>query len=572
MAPGVAHCRAMTTDHPKARNRVVAIVGRPNVGKSALFNRLAGRRLAIVHAEPGVTRDRLMRDVLWNDERLELIDTGGVCNADGSQARDRIEAGIRQQVDAALGDAGVAILVVDLAAGPHPLDEDVAGLLRGSGCRIVVAANKADTHERDDDAHAFAGLGFPVFPVSALHNRGIGDLTDAVLAMLPATVDRSVTEPLRVAVVGRPNVGKSSYINRLLRNERVIVSDVPGTTRDSIDIPFMVGSGSQARHYVLVDTAGMRRAGKVSTAVEKFSLFRAEQSIRGANVVVLVLDAVRGPTAQDKKIAALIQEHRKGCLLLVNKWDLAMDEVTQRKYGPAIQATMPFMGYCPIVFASAETGFNIRRTIDTIDHVAAQIRIDLPTGVLNRAIGKAYAKIRPPSFRGKALKIYYGAQVGVDPLRIRLFVNNPEAVRVQYTDYLIRSLREQFGLEGAPLVIQYQSRREERKGADGDGHRRAGDGTAPAPRHRPVRKTGTGDARRPDRKTGMGDGRRPDRKTGPGDARRPDRKTGPGDGRKPVRETGPGDARRADRETGAGGGRKTVARERKGRRRMGPRR
>jgi GTPase len=442
----------------QARNRVVAIVGRPNVGKSAMFNRLAARRLAIVHSEAGVTRDRLMRDVTWEDQRFELIDTGGVCNIDNATNADRIETGIRQQVVAALGDAGLAILVVDLVAGLHPLDLEVAGLLQGSGCCTVVAANKADVPERDDDTHVFMRMGFPVFPVSALHNRGIDALMAPLLAAMPPPVERSsVADPLRVAIVGRPNVGKSSYINRLLRSDRVIVSDVPGTTRDSVDIPFAIGSGPQARHYMLVDTAGMRRAGKVSSAVEKFSLFRAEKSIAGANVVVLVLDALQGPTAQDKKIAALIQEHRKGCAILVNKWDLAMDEVTQRKYGPAVQAVMPFMGHCPIVFASAQTGFNIRRTVEAIDHVATQIRLTLPTGVLNRAIKKAYDKIRPPSYRGRPFKIYYGTQVGTEPLRFRLFVNSPEAAKPQYTNYLVHSLREQFGLEGAPVIVQYKS-------------------------------------------------------------------------------------------------------------------
>ncbi len=467
----MADCRPMTNETAKARNRVVAIVGRPNVGKSAMFNRLAARRLAIVHSESGVTRDRLMREVIWEDERFELIDTGGVCNVDNARSADRIETGIRQQVDAALGDAGVAILVVDLVAGLHPMDIEVAGLLRGSGCITVVAANKADVPEHDERADVFTRLGLPVFPVSALHNRGFDDLMTPILAALPPATERSsVADPLRVAIVGRPNVGKSSYINRLLRNERVIVSDVAGTTRDSVDIPFMVGSGPQARHYVLIDTAGMRRAGKVSSAVEKFSLFRAEKSIRSANVVVLVMDAVQGPTAQDKKIAALIREHQKGCVILVNKWDLAMDEVTQRKYGPAIQATMPFMGYCPIVFASSTTGFNIRRTVEAIDHVASQIRLELPTGVLNRAIGKAYNKIRPPAYRGKPLKIYYGTQVGIDPLRFRLFVNNAEAAKPQYTIYLERSLREQFGLEGAPIILQYKNRREERSADDSAGH------------------------------------------------------------------------------------------------------
>lgn len=448
----------MTGEMYTMKQRVVAIVGRPNVGKSAMFNRFSGKRVAIVHAESGVTRDRLMREVTWGDERFELVDTGGVCTVDGAAAPDVIEAGIRRQVDAALGDAVVAVLVVDVQAGLHPMDEEVAAMLRTSGCATVVAANKADGATHDVGAVDFERLGFPVFPVSALQNRGFDALMQPVIAALPEAANPTEAHPLRVAVVGRPNVGKSSYVNRLLRSDRVIVSSTPGTTRDSVDVPFTVGKGPQARHYVLVDTAGMRRMGKVDSTVERFSLMRAEKSIRGANVVILVLDARQGPTSHDKKIAALIRNHHRGCIVLVNKWDLAQGEVTQRQYGPALVETMPFMGHCPVLFASAQSGYNIRRTVEAIDYVASQVTLAIPTGLLNRTLHQAYEQVAPPSIKGRRLKLYYATQVGQDPIRIRIFVNHPQTVRPAYRAYLVKQLRERFGLEGAPVLLQFRAR------------------------------------------------------------------------------------------------------------------
>lgn len=439
------------------KNRIVAILGRPNVGKSALFNRLAGRRVAIVHAQSGVTRDRLIREVVWENSRFELIDTGGICAPSRSE-RDEIEEGIRRQAEAAVEDATVILLVTDIQTGVHPMDEEVAALIHRSGCRVFLVANKADGERQDAGASDFSRLGFPVFPISALQNRGIDELMTKVVEALPEAENKTVITPLRVAIVGRPNVGKSSYINRLLRSDRVIVSDVPGTTRDSIDVPFSVGGGYQARHYVLVDTAGIRSSGKIDNTVERFSLFRSEQSIKEANVVVLVLDTLQGPTAYDKKIAALINEHRRGCVILVNKWDLAGSEVTQRQYEPALMKTMPFMAHCPIVFASAKDGYNVKRTVEAIDLVAAQVTGTLPTGILNRTIQDAVEKVSPPALQGRRLKLYYATQVGTDPIRIRIYVNKKDLIRPAYEIYLIKALREKFGLEGAPVLLQFQPR------------------------------------------------------------------------------------------------------------------
>jgi len=441
--------------------RVVAIVGRPNVGKSAIFNRLAGRRLAIVHEESGVTRDRLMQEVTWRDDRFELVDTGGICPLSGRESRDAIETGIREQVEAALADAAVAIFVVDVQAGLHAVDRGVAERLRSNACDVLVAANKADNDRHDLEAVEFEALGFPVFPVSALHNRGLDALMERVVAGLPPVGTADAEPAWNVAVVGRPNVGKSSYINRLLRAGRVIVSEVPGTTRDSITIPFTVGTGASARRYNLIDTAGIRRRGKIDSVVERFSRSRAEDTIRRSDIVVLVLDAAMGPTAQDKKIGALVAKHAKGCVVLANKWDL--QEMTQRQYGPLVLEAVPFLRHCPLVFASAKTGYNIRRSVEAIDHVAAQVRTVIPTGILNRALLDACRTTHAPTVGGKRLRVFYGTQVGVSPIRIRIFVNDPGIVKQPYRRYLVGAFRRKFGLEGAPVQLQFRARRASRQ-------------------------------------------------------------------------------------------------------------
>ena len=447
------------TSQQIAKSRVVAIVGRPNVGKSAVFNRIVGKRIAIVHDESGVTRDRLMREVDWDGQRFNLIDTGGVMVLTGQTEKDPIVAGVRAQVDVALGDAAVAILVVDVQQGLHPLDEEVARIIRKAGVPCVVAVNKCDEPQHEAGVEEFARLGFASFPVAAQHNRGMAELMEAVLPHLPEAKNETVAKPLRVAIVGRPNAGKSSYINRLLRADRVIVSALAGTTRDSIDVPFTIGSGAQARHYILVDTAGMRHKHSIDNAVERFSLFRAEESVKDADVVVLVLDPELGPTLQDKHIAAFIQENKKGCVILMNKWDLAMEKgMTQTQSEPVLRKVMPFISYCPIIFISAMTGLNVRKSIEVIDAVAAQTRLTLPTGMLNRTLIEATRRVVAPSKNGHRLRVYYAVQIGVAPVSIRMFVNDPKLATKQYTDFMTRSLRERFGLEGAPVEILYRAR------------------------------------------------------------------------------------------------------------------
>ena len=445
----------------KKVKRIVAIVGRPNVGKSALFNRLVGRRVSIVHEEEGVTRDRIVCEANWEGERFELIDTGGLGHFDKQVSTDQIVAGTESQAEIAITDASFIILVVDITAGLAPLDEEVARILHESGRPVILAANKSDNLQREEGAYDFDQLGFPVVPVSALHNRGIASLMEELIPQLPKEENRTEKNPLRVAVVGRPNAGKSSYINRLLRDERVIVSEIAGTTRDSIEIPFTIGSGETARHYQLIDTAGGQKDTRGKSAVEWFSNLRTDKAIENSDVVILVLDAETGPTTRDKKVAAKIIEAQKGCILLLNKWDLAKEadeEITQTQYLPALREALPFMGFAPVLFVSAKDGYNIKRSVEAIDYVAAQTLTEITTGVLNRVIQTAVTKYPPPIAKGKRLKVFYATQSGTNPIYFKIFVNNPDYARSNWLKYLQNQFREAFGLEGAPIYIKLVAR------------------------------------------------------------------------------------------------------------------
>lgn len=444
------------TDEPSPLHGppVVALVGRPNVGKSALFNRILGRRLAIVHEECGVTRDRIVARSEWNGKSFDLVDTGGLTKFNRATNANVIEAETRQQAETAIEDASLVILVVNVEDGILPIDREVERLIHQKGTPAVVAVNKCDNPERGElDAAPFERLGFPIFSVSALHNLGLQELLDHIACQLPSTPVEPVKEPLKIAIVGRPNVGKSSFINRVIRKQRVIVSDIPGTTRDSIDVPLTIGSGPTARHYLLTDTAGMRKMGKVDGAVERYSVFRAQASIERADVVALILDATKGPTAHDKTIASLIETNEKGCVVIVNKWDLMNDKTTQREYLTALSHEVPFLHWVPIIFVSAKDGYNIRQCLDAINQVAEQIQTRIPTGLLNRTIMKAYDRVKPPAIQNKRFKIYYATQLGIKPIRIGLFANDPKCLPDAYREYLISAMRKAFGLLGAPLVL-----------------------------------------------------------------------------------------------------------------------
>jgi len=359
---------------------------------------------------------------------------------------------------AALADSAAAILVVDITAGIQPLDVEVARLLRQAGRPVVLAANKADLPEWDDHTDDFARLGFPVVAISAAHNRGIEALLEEVLPHLPPVGGEAEPPRLKVAVVGRPNVGKSSYINKLTGQQRVIVSDIPGTTRDTIDVPFTLRTATGEQHYTLVDTAGMRRRGRVHQSVEKFSLFRTEQCIAEADIVVLMLDAAEGPGAQEKKIAAMIREHHRACVVLVNKWDLATGSgVKAEDYAARMRADLFFLDDIPILFVSAASGYHIRRSFEVIATVAARLSTKMPTGVLNRVLRDAFMRSQPPFTRGRQLKFYYATQTGLNPPRVTLFVNDPTLNTPTHQAYLTARLRAAFDLAGVPLVLRYRS-------------------------------------------------------------------------------------------------------------------
>ena len=439
---------------------VVSLVGRPNTGKSALFNRIAKKRVAIVFDQPGVTRDRVTREVDMGGRKVMLVDTGGIA-FDRHVTHDPLDEETRGQAALAVEDSAVCVIVVDAREGITPLDSEVIKRVRESGVPCMIAANKCDTADDDWRAAEFERFGLPVYATSAEHGRGVETLVKDVVAKLPpAEENETAARPLRVAIVGRPNAGKSSYVNRLLNAPRVIVSEIAGTTRDAVEVPFTIGSGPEARHYMLVDTAGMKPHTKMSkTSVDNFSLFRSEQAIEEADVVLLLLDPLLGPTMQDKRIAGKILDANRACVILCQKWDLAQAEgITETKAVEALRQMMPFLNFAPVVFCSNKSGYNIRRTVEAIDRAAASASEKLPTGMLNRVLTTATKKTLAPMIKGKRLKVYYGLQVSTNPQTIRLFVNDPKLVTPAYQSFLEKNIRARFGLEGAPLRIFLKAR------------------------------------------------------------------------------------------------------------------
>ena len=455
---------------------VVSLVGRPNTGKSALFNRIAKKRVAIVFDQPGVTRDRVTREVEVQGRKVMLVDTGGIA-FDRRVTHDPLDEETKGQAALAVEDSAVCVIVVDSREGITPLDSEVIAAVRKSGVPCVIAANKCDTADDDWRAAEFERFGLPVFATSAEHGRGVEALVSDVVSKLPPVdaEEESSKRPLRVAIVGRPNAGKSSYVNRLLNAPRVIVSEIAGTTRDAVEVPFTIGSGPEARRYMLVDTAGMKPHTKMSkTSVDNFSLFRSEQAIEEADVVILLLDPVMGPTMQDKRIAGKILDAHRACVLMLNKWDLALEEgiTDEKKAADAVRAMMPFLNFAPIVFCSNKSGYNIRRTVEAIDRAAASASERIPTGMLNNVIVKATKKTLSPMIKGKRLKIYYGLQVSTNPQTIRLFVNDPKLVTPAYLSFIEKNIRARFGLEGAPLRIFLKARTRKDPSGSGPGRTR----------------------------------------------------------------------------------------------------
>ncbi|MDD2234002.1 MAG: ribosome biogenesis GTPase Der [Desulfitobacteriaceae bacterium] len=438
---------------------VVAIVGRPNVGKSTLFNRIAGGLVAIVENQPGVTRDRLYRNSEWLGRKFTLIDTGGIEFREDSTS---ISAQMRRQAEIAIEEADVIILVVDGRMRPTIDDELIAQTLRRSGKPVVLAANKIENFDKIDSQlyeYYSLGVGEPI-PVSAVHGMNTGDLLDMVLAYFP-TVDEEEYDPdiIKIAVVGRPNVGKSSLVNILLGRERVIVSNVPGTTRDAIDTPFV----HDDKHYVLIDTAGMRRKGRIEELTEQYSVIRSLRAVDRSDVVLLLLDAPEDVTEQDKKIAGYVHEAGKGVILTINKWDLIeKDDKTMKKFDRQIREELGFMQYAPTIYISALTGQRVNKIIELVDFVAEQNSTRLSTSTLNTMLREWVHINPPPTDKGRRLKILYITQAGVKPPTFVLFVNDPELLHFSYRRYLENQIREHFGFEGSPIRMVIRQRDEER--------------------------------------------------------------------------------------------------------------
>lgn len=438
---------------------VVAIVGRPNVGKSTLFNKLVGARLSIVDDKPGVTRDRIYGDCEWLGHRFLLVDTGGI----EPRADDVILSQMRAQANIAIATADVIVLVTDLRSGVVATDQDVANMLQKSGKPVILCVNKCDSvGAPDPEFYEFynLGMGDPI-AVSAVHGHGTGDLLDAVIAYFPPeSEEEEEDDTIKVAVIGKPNVGKSSLINRISGQERAIVSDIAGTTRDATDTRIE----NQYGKFTFIDTAGIRRKSKVTDAIEKYSIIRARTAVERANVCVIMIDATEGFTEQDSKVAGIALDQGKGCIVVVNKWDaVEKDGNTMREYKEKLAVDFAFMKFAPFVFISAKTGQRVDRLFEQIAYVYAQSTMRISTGKLNEILGAATARVQPPTDKGKRLKIYYMTQASVCPPTFMFFVNNAQLFHFSYQRYLENQIREVFGLEGTPVRFIIRERGEGKK-------------------------------------------------------------------------------------------------------------
>ena len=428
---------------------LVAIVGRPNVGKSMLFNRLVGRRLSIVEDTPGVTRDRLYAECEWCGRRFDVVDTGGIEPTTDSE----ILLYMREQAQIAINSATVIVLVTDIRTGVTAADKDVANMLLRSRKPVVLAVNKADSTGAEDPAiYEFysLGLGDPI-AVSAVHGHGTGDLLDECLKYFPPAEEEDEEDDcIKVAVIGKPNVGKSSLINRILGEKRLIVSNIAGTTRDAVDTMF---ENEQGR-YMFIDTAGIRRKSKVDEKIEKFSAMRSQLAVERADVCIIMIDARDGVTEQDTKIAGLAHESGKACIVAVNKWDLVDKETgTMEKMRKDIMRDLSFMSYAPIIFISAATGQRTEKLFELINFVNDQSNMRISTGMLNNVLADAQARVQPPTDKGRRLKIYYMTQTGIKPPNFVIFCNSRELFHFSYQRYIENQLRTVFGLEGTPIRI-----------------------------------------------------------------------------------------------------------------------
>ena len=436
---------------------VVAVVGRPNVGKSTLFNALAGERISIVKDTPGVTRDRIYADVNWLDYHFTMIDTGGI----EPDSRDVILSQMREQAEIAIATADVIIFLTDVRQGLQDSDSKVADMLRRSGKPVVLVVNKVDSFEKFmPDVYEFYNLGIgDPFPISAASMLGLGDMLDEVVKHFPDYAkDEEEDERPKVAIIGKPNVGKSSLINKLAQEDRVIVSDIAGTTRDAIDTDITY----DGKEYVFIDTAGLRRKNKIKEEIERYSIIRAVTAVERADVCIIVIDATEGVTEQAAKIAGIAHERGKGIIIAVNKWDaIEKDDKTIYRHTEKIRQILSFMPYAEIIFISAKSGQRLNKIFELIDVVIANNSMRVATGVLNEIVTEAVAMQQPPSDKGKRLRIYYTTQVAVKPPTFVIFVNDKELMHFSYTRYLENRIRETFGFRGTALKFIIRERKEE---------------------------------------------------------------------------------------------------------------
>ena len=433
---------------------LVAIVGRPNVGKSMLFNKLCGQRLSIVEDTPGVTRDRLYAQCEWRNRVFDIVDTGGI--EPGTD--DQILSFMREQAEIAIQAATVIVFVCDIKTGMTAADQEVANMLLRSRKPVVLAVNKADQTGRENpDVYEFynLGLGDPI-SVSALHGHGTGDLLDACFQFFPPDEEEEEEDDaIKVAVIGKPNAGKSSLVNKILGEERVIVSNVAGTTRDAIDSRFTNDKGS----FVFIDTAGMRKKSKIEEDIEKYSVLRATMAIDRADVCLIMIDATEGVTEQDTKVAGMAHEAGKASIIVVNKWDLVeKDDKTMARMTEEIRRDLAYMTYTPILFISAKTGQRVDKLFDMIDYVANQAAFRVTTGMLNTVLADAQTRVQPPTDKGRRLKIYYMTQVGVKPPHFVVFCNDRRLFHFSYQRYLENCIRSTFNLEGTPIILSIREK------------------------------------------------------------------------------------------------------------------
>ena len=437
---------------------VVAVVGRPNVGKSTLFNKLTGRRISIVEDTPGVTRDRICADCEWNGRSFTLMDTGGI----EPRTDDVILSQMKAQAETAIDMADLIVLVVDITTGMTATDKDVAQMLLKSKKRVLLCVNKVDsTGEPPPELYEFynLGLGDP-YPVSSTHGLGTGDLFDAIVERLPEESEAEESEGLiKVAVIGKPNAGKSSLINRILGEERVIVSNIPGTTRDAIDQYYKNETGE----YIFIDTAGIRKKSKVDEAIERYSVLRAYMAVDRADVCILMIDAAEGVTEQDTKIAGYAHEAGKACIIAVNKWDtVEKTDRTLDEYTEKVREGLAYMTYAPVIFISALTGQRVQKLFELIRFVYEQNSIRISTGKLNEVLAEATARVQPPTDKGKRLKVLYMTQVSTKPPTFVIFCNRAELFHFSYRRYLENQIREVFGLTGTPVRFIIREREKEK--------------------------------------------------------------------------------------------------------------